>query len=155
MNYLCFSSRAYFIFNFQIFMVLYFRVSSTSEKTQCTQIQDAQIFALERCRCLAFALQIYQTLLTMYWHCDVIDLPIYLGTKKWLNVVSSQRNERNIPSSMANERFYYTTMQRPHGIWRNLRRGQSFNIQFIFCSSLVQLIQNKRSGWFQSSMFFG
>lgn len=117
MNYLCFSSCAYFIFNLQIFMVLYFRVSPLLPRKLSVRKYKMRKFLLRSA--LAFALRIYQTLLTMYWHCDVIDLPIYLGTKKWLNVVSSQRNERNIPSSMANERFYYTTMQRPYGIWRN------------------------------------
>jgi len=127
MNYVRFSWRAYFIFNFQIFTKLtsfLFRGNVRKHKATCK--------FLLRSTLTASLSRIYQTLLTMYWHCDVIDLPIYLGTKKWLNVAFSQRNGRSIPFSTANEKFNCMTMQRPQrewrGIRRNLRREQSHDI---------------------------
>lgn len=80
------------------------RASTTSVKTRVYANTRACKFLLHSTLAASLS-RIYQTLLTMYWHCDVIDLPIYLGTEKWLNVSFSQRDGRSIPFSTINERF--------------------------------------------------
>lgn len=95
-------------------------------KSRCSQTQDDTLEnftpeLLSSCRIR------YQTLLTMYWLCDFIDLPIYAVPAKWLNVVSSKgKTEHSVPQWQSRD-LTCTDMRGPQprkrcGIRRNLRR---------------------------------
>jgi len=98
--------------------------------------------------------RIYQTLLTIYWHCDVIDLSIYLGTEKWLNISFSQRDGRNIPFPITNERFNsIARLCKDHNtVWNSKKlenRTIVRHIQFNSCSGLVSATnsESERRSW--------
>lgn len=104
--------------------------------------------------------RIYQTLLTMYWHCNVIDLPIYPGTEKWfkcrlfskergifLSFIKQTRDLIARPCKDRNEdgaEFKET--------WEKDGMG---DIQFTSCSGLAGATNSTREkgDWIQSRHF--